>query len=242
MNLVWHIIKKDLRRATWVIVMWAVTGSYLLVYRKFAVVQHSVWDNLGIVSLFIHGALILALIAAIVQEDRLTEGNEFWRTRPISGGRLLVAKLALLLALLVVLPNAVVLGQAWLTGSAFAVADLRYVLPVMSVIVLSCAAMAACTKDLGRYFLGGVFCIMSVAMLGPWMVASFGVEPLSKAEQLHVETSKFFAIFGLCGVAAVIMLANQYFTRRTAVSIGIAVAAVVGVVLIQAFWRWSFIS
>lgn len=240
MNLVWHIIKKDLRRVSWVLVVWAVTGGYLLIYRKFDIVQRSAWDNLGIISLITFGALTLALIAAIVQEDGLTEGNEFWHTRPIAAGRMLAAKLGLILPLFILIPAVVTLSQSWFYGTRVSGSEVSYSMLMMGIIVLACAAMAACTKDLGRYFLGGILCIMGGVTLAEWMVSWFDFEPMTKTEQMRIVISKMYATFGLCGVASVAMLANQYFTRRTVVSIGIAFAAVVGIALIGSLWRWSF--
>ncbi|MBP9913245.1 MAG: hypothetical protein KBF26_07530 [Opitutaceae bacterium] len=239
MKLVWHIIKKDIRRMAWVFVMWAISGGYLIAYQKLEILGRSIWDNLGIVSLFTHAALTFALIAGIVQEDGLTEGNEFWRTRPISAGRQLAAKLSLILPAFVGVPACVILVQSWLYHAQFSVSDLRYIMPVMTVIVLCCTAMASCTKDLGRYFLGGIFCVVGVAMMGPWLVSWFHLEPLPKAAMMRV--SRIYALFTFCGLAAVTLLLNQYFTRRTKISIGIVIGAVIGVTLIEGLWRWSFI-
>lgn len=238
MNLALHIIKKDLRRLGWVFVMWAVTGGYMIAYRKVIVIDRSIWDNLGIISLLTHGALSLALIAGIVQEDGLTQGNEFWRTRPIGGARLLAAKLGLILACFVVLPVALIA----LLKPHFDPADLRFVVPIVAVVVLSCTAMASCTKSLGHYLLGGIFCIMAVVLVGPLLVSQLGLGAMSKAELMQVSVTRMYLIFGLCAVASVAILANQYFTRRTAVSIGIVMAAVVGVTLLGSLWRWSLIG
>lgn len=239
MNLVWHIIKKDIRRVSWVFVMWAVTGGYLIGYGKFTVIDRSIWDNLGIVSLLTHIALTLALIAAIVQEDGLTQDNEFWRTRPISPGRVLAAKLGLILVCFAAVPIGLIV---WLHPS-FDRGDLVYVVPIVTIMALCCMAVASCTKDLGRYFLGGVICVMTVAMLETLLSAWFGPQQMPKLNDMYrFETTRTFATFGFCGIAAVALLLNQYFTRRTAVSIGIALVAIVGVAPISSLWGWWFIA
>ena len=153
---------------------------------------------------------------------------------------MLAAKLSLILPLFILIPAVVILSQSWLYGMRISGSEISFSMLVVGIIVVACAAMAACTKDLGRYFLGGILCIMSGVMLTEWMVSLFGFEPMTKTEQMRIVLTKIYATFALCGVASVAMLANQYFTRRTAGSIGIAVAAVVGIALIGSLWRWSF--
>lgn len=238
MNLAWHIIKKDVRRLGWVFVMWAVSGGYMIAYRKIGVIDRSIWDNLGIISLLTHAGLTFALIAGVVQEDGLTQGNEFWRTRPISPGRLLAAKLALILTSFAVVPVVLIVALK----PHFDPGDLRYLVPMVLAMVLSCAAMASCTKNLGHYLLGGIFCIFGVVAIGPQMMSWLGVGQLPKAVLMQVSMTRLFLMFGLCGLAAMALLLNQYFTRRTAVSIGIIIGTVIGVVLIGSLWRWSLIG
>jgi len=101
-------------------------------------------------------------------------------------------------------------------------------------------AMAACTKDLGRFILGSILCCIGVTLIGPRFAAMIEMEPVAKTMMHQVVLSKLFNIFALCGFASLFILLNQYLKRRTAVSIGIISAAVVGVALIDSFWRWTF--
>ena len=238
MRLIWHSIKKDIRRVAWGLVIWALTGGCLIAYKQLDVAQHSIWDNLGIVSLFTHTALVFALIAAIVQEDGLTGDNEFWRTRPISGARLLAAKVGLIVPVFVIIPTGLTAMQSWVLNHGFNLSALIHLMSAMGVIILSLMAMAACTKDLGRYVLGGMLCVIGVIFLGPRLVPLIDVEPLPKAMMSRVGLSRIFAIFTLCGFASLFILLNQYLTRRTVVSVGIIATTVVGVILIGSYWRW----
>ena len=241
MKLVWHIIRKDIRRMAWAFVFWAVTGSYLIFYRNVNIVDRSLLDNLGIVSLFSAIALSFALIAAIVQEDGLTGSNEFWRTRPISPGRLLVAKLGLIVPCFVVFTVFVLVLQSWLFHPRFGLPEMKNSLLIFGVIVLCCMALAACTKDLGRYFLGGILCLMGVTMLGPWLVSLAHVGPIPKQVPMKVAFARMSVLFTFCGCMSVVLLLNQYFTRRTRVSLAIVIATVGCVTLVNAFWRWSLL-
>ncbi len=241
MNLVWQIMKKDLRRVAWILGLWAVAGIYLTAYRKFAIVQGSLWDNLGVFSLMTFVALTCALIAMIVQEDGLAGSNESWRTRPISPGKLLAAKLGLIFACYVFLPIMVVLLQSLLFETSISVTGLPYTLPVLAVMVLGCAAMAAVTKDLGRYFLSGLLCIMVSVMLALAMTELIELDPQSKANVLHYGMARLQGVVAIVGLASIIVLANQYFMRRKAVSYVAIAVAVVGTALVGAFWRWPLL-
>ncbi|MBP6508768.1 MAG: hypothetical protein KA257_14500 [Opitutaceae bacterium] len=241
MNLVWQIMKKDVRRVAWILGLWAGSGIYLTAYRKFAVVQGSLWDNLGVFSLMTFVALTCALIAMIVQEDGLAGSNEFWRTRPIAPGKLLTAKLGLIFACYVVLPVVVVVVQSWLFETRLSVADLPYTLPVLAVMVLSCAAMASVTKDLGQYFLGGILCLMVSVMLALAMTEWIELDPPSKANVLHYGMARLQGIVAVVGLASIIVLANQYFLRRKAASYATIAMAVVVTALVGAFWRWPLL-
>jgi len=241
MNLIWHIIKKDLRRMMWILLTWAASGAYLIFYKNSQIQDLSLGDNLGIVALMTHAALNFALIAAIVQEDGLTQDNEFWRTRPISPGRLLMAKLGLILPTFVGLLGLVILVQTWLFLSRFDHSDLFYIVPALTVVVLCCTAMASCTRNLGAFILGGVLCVMGVTMIGPWLVNMLHIAPLPVEEMIRVTMSKISVTFGLSGAAAIALLLNQYITRRTTVSYGIVIATVTSIPLIEFFWSWAFI-
>lgn len=240
MNLIFHIIKKDLRRMAWVLMTWVVAGGYLITYRKMEIVQRSMWDNIGIVSLFLFGALTLVLIAGIVQEDGLTEGAEYWRTRPISPGRLLTAKLGLILPLFVVLPLLIVVVQSSLMENGPTLRGSDYAVPFLIVMVLACMAVASCTKDLGRYFLFGVLCLFVPPMLASWLKNLFPGEAVSKMQEVAIDTGSFRAMVIWVGVMAMAVILNQYSTRRTRISIGMLGVTVLGLACIGAFWRWTF--
>ncbi len=110
MNLIWHLIKKDLRALRWWLVLWSLACGTHLVLR---LVQLKSGDaalpsNFAVTGRPDHLALyVLMLLIApqIVQLDPPVSGRAFWKTLPIARWRLLVGKLLLLLALFVVLPT-----------------------------------------------------------------------------------------------------------------------------------------
>jgi hypothetical protein len=132
-RLVWHIVRKDLRRFAWPVAAWlALLAIPTLVFRfkSFAIDGHvassiattvtlaTIWSRLLAVVQVLLGYVIAS---SLVLEDPLVGTNGFWTTRPISNGRLLAAKLAGAVALFGLLPMAV-LTPIWL-ASGFNVVD-----------------------------------------------------------------------------------------------------------------------
>lgn len=232
MKLIWHIIRKDLRRLAWVYGAWAVAGTYLLFYRGLNIIQRSIWDNVGIVALFTFLALGIALVAAIVQEDGLCGANEFWRTRPIAAGRLMTAKLGLVLISFAIIPMA--LALALRPGQGGELAAIGAIL----VYVLALAAVASCTKDLGQFLLVAVGC----AMIAPALAGALGglapVTGLSKSAMVALTVTKVVILHAVIGAAALAILWNQYATRRSVLSRGLLAATVAVTACIGGLWRW----
>lgn len=240
MKLTWHIIKKDLTRTGYILGIWAFTGLYLLVYRKLNFIGGTAWDNLGIICVFTFIGLSLALIPAIIQEDGLTETNVFWRTKPISPARLLTAKLGLVLSLFALLPFLGFVIRTWFgDGHPSNWDEVWKVGFSLSVIVLSLAAVASATKDMGRHFLCLILCVFAGGVLVTALerYAPDLVPPL----RWTVRESKMVAGFALCGLVAAGILYNQYCRRRLAVTITLMALSIVGCGLIATFWTWRFV-
>lgn len=110
MNLIWHLIKKDLRALRWWLVLWTLACGTHLVLR---LIQLKSGDS-ALPALFAHTGrpdhlalyIVMLLVAPqVVQLDPPVSGRAFWKTLPIARWRLLVGKVLLLLALFVVLPT-----------------------------------------------------------------------------------------------------------------------------------------
>ncbi len=237
MNLILHVMAKDLRRLTWALALWAGAGVLAVVGMNVSGPPQSTLESLGLVAMFQFFGLSIALIAAIVQEDGLTESTAFWRTRPISGGRLLLAKLGLIGVLFVVIPVALgLLVRLAKRGAMFArPEDLGQPLLALVALVLVGMALASCCKDLGRYFLLWIVCWMSVGFgtVGfQWVKATLGYT-VSRVSKMRME---WIAVY--VGLVAIAVLLNQYRGRRFGLSVGLIVAGVVGAAAINAFWAW----
>lgn len=236
MNLILHIMAKDLRRLTWALALWAGAGVLAVVGTNVSGPPQSTLESLGLVAMFQFFGLSIALIAAIVQEDGLTGSTAFWRTRPISGGRLLTAKLSLIGVLFVVIPVAMgLLVRLANRGAMFArPEEVWEPLLALVALVLVGTALASCCKDLGRYFLIGALCWLLVGFgtVGfQWVKATLGYT--ARGGKMRME---LIAIYGV--LIAIAVLLNQYRGRRFGLSVGLIVAGVVGAAAINAFWAW----
>lgn len=241
MNLILHIMAKDFRRLRWALALWAGAGVLAVVGMNVSGPPQSTFESLGLVAMFQFFGLSIALIAAIVQEDGLTESTAFWRTRPISGGRLLTAKLSLIGVLFVVIPVATgLLVRLANRGAMFArPEDLWQPLLALVAFVLVGTALASCCKDLGRYFLLGALCWLLVGFgtLGfQWVKATLGFT--MRVSPMRVSQTRMEWIAVYAGLIAIAVLLNQYRGRRFGVSVGLMVAGVVGAAAINAFWAW----
>lgn len=236
MKLIWHIIRKDLRRLASTYAGWAVAGIYLIFYRELNIVQRSIWDNLGIVALFTFLALGIALIASIIQEDGSCGANEFWRTRPISAGRMLAAKLTLVLVSFAFIPMAFALTLRPGQGGELAA------IGAISVYVLAFAAVAACTRDLGQFLLVVVACVMIAPTLGRALAIAVPVVELTKPAAAGLAFIKIVLLHAVVGLAALAILLNQYTTRRTVLSRWLIAATVLAGALIGGLWRWPLLT
>lgn len=120
MNAVWLMVRKDLRRLAAPVACWLAFQAGGLVWFaqapgflpddpntwRFGL---GLWVELSAWVQFLFGAL---LTGVLVLEDPVRGSDVFWRTRPISGARLLAAK-ATAAGLLLVLAPVLVLGVVW---------------------------------------------------------------------------------------------------------------------------------
>ena len=95
MNLMLHIVAKDLRRLRWQLAIWL--G---LLVAKYTIGFTLIWGGsfsldtfrrLELVTMAMsvaEVALVFLLTALLVQGDRVGGTQQFWLTRPISGGRM----------------------------------------------------------------------------------------------------------------------------------------------------------
>jgi hypothetical protein len=107
MRLAWHIIRKDLRRLRWILLLWAIVLAASLALASIqsaldAESYYPFWVMANIVGRGFLPFFAFGLVMGLLHDDPVAEIDAFWITRPIAGGELLLAKtLALLLISLV---------------------------------------------------------------------------------------------------------------------------------------------
>lgn len=233
MNLILHIVRKDLSRFRWPLLLWAI--SFLSLF------SHDVFRQTGSsppaeifrwLPLLIVAVLSIAVIGSIVQEDHPTDGNAAWRTRPITSRQLVAAKFVLIGSMFVVLP-------VLLVGAKNAVLALKYVyhpqeyvlvVLVLASLALAIASVSACAKNAGHSLL---MCVAIVLLTGAVAASLESIAPAllrQAATQLH--GGGVLLLLSLSVVAGLAGVLSQYLWRRRSVAVPLAfltsVTAVIG--------------
>jgi len=176
------------------------------------------------------------LAASAVQEERLPGHEQYWLTRPISRGRLLLAKVLLL---------AVFAGLPWVAAQAavlatHGVSPLRHVallgfIAVFSMgIALAAAALAAVTGSLMQF----LWVLLPIAALEILGLMRSGRD----VDWGNVAWIRSSALGALVLLAAIAILMVQYLRRKTVLSGGI-LAVTVGITAMGPFlgtWHAAF--
>ncbi len=238
MKLTWHLVKKDLRRMALPVAAWVVFTVVAAVWfasRRLPEVVAQAGDfsrwatGIGALAQVAVGMELVsgALLAAyLVLEDGLVGTTAQWLTRPISGARLLTAKVLAAVLLLVIAP-AVALVPVWAAFGfsagecARAAGEFAGWQLAVTVLAMGCASLV---NDLGKFILTtvGVAVAFAVGASKP----GFQLLEIAVSETLSGKA----VILGLLPVAAGAVLAQQFWTRRRGRSwalIGVGLAAVV---------------
>jgi hypothetical protein len=221
MKLVFHIVKKDLRRLRWWLLAWLVVlalpifvGIALLVRNPFIVEgTHQGWDLAKVHERVLMFEVLVAYLLTLVllQEDAVLGSRQFWLTRPIARGRLLAAKALGACVVLWLLPLAVSLP--WWLWCGFGpreilVAGLE-LCAFATLIALPAALIAVLTDSLARAVLWTMVfaAVVAVTML------FFGVvtarPPSSPLWVSRPLLAVILVAFEFAGIVAV-----QFYVRR----------------------------
>jgi len=165
MSLTWNIVSKDLLRMRTAILAWA--GLMVLKVLLYAAVSGSfgppsvAWllalcqGPVVVVRAVLEPLVAFVLVGWLVHEDPLAGSDAFWVTRPISGSRLMGAKVVVAAALFVVLP--ILIDIPWWLSCGFGIDEISHAaVPVAleygSIAVVG-LGVASVTTSFPRYFL-----------------------------------------------------------------------------------------
>jgi hypothetical protein len=243
MNLTWHIFKKDfvrLRLALGLLVVMMGVEMLLNLRLLSSAAAHDQWYGAAemCANLFtaILRVVVYILVASLVLDDPLLGSKKmFWVTRPISGGRLLRAKLIGLVLLFFVLPCVVRLP--WWLYCAFGWKDLGVMaimeFAVLIVIAVPAVALASLSGEGSKFLLYSLLLIVAIAVMLALNVVSLpGMDS-------NLVGSRFLVGFSLALISGVLVSVWLYLTRRF-VGATVFVAIVVALVLLcQYCWPWN---
>lgn len=243
MKLIRHIVKKDFRELSGTVGIYA-----LFIAAKLVVGAMLARDGAADPALFSrmqsYGNLFLGLevltgyvlVAAWVHQHPLIGTQAEWMTRPVSGGQLLAAKLFGLGLVMAVLP--LMIALPWWIGCGYGGHEIERAaaetLLRQAVVVVPALALAVLTDGFDRYVI--------------WLLVLFGLgfgtsmlPPVKAAMSTPdvAETREWLAL-AVAAATALLVVVNQFFTRRTGRGVAVLSIGLVGTGLAAWWWPHSF--
>jgi hypothetical protein len=246
MSLIWHIVRKDLRRLSGPLGLWLA----LLLAHTLLVIGNSGSRNVILpayegFSYFAStwGVIIAAvgfiLAAWLVMEDSLVSTQASWRTRPIQGARLLAAKCLGSFLMFSLLP-VVVLSPVWLwcgfsAGEwAWSAAD---VMLQNTLISAAAMALASVTATSGQFLVRGMGAAVLLPVYMGYVLGAFA-RPTGEIS-LGVLETRTSLVLALLLVSPLAMLGHQFLTRRTGRSVAIFGLGLLLMLFVRFAWGWD---
>lgn len=251
MNMVLHLIWKDIRHFRWLLVGWA----GLIALQLFAGTT-DLWINnylvYKVVSLFssafvplLQTIYLAVFICLLIQDEPQIGTTAFWFTRPISRLELFSAK-ALFMFLLFLIPS--LLAELLLLachGTALyhvTLAIPEIILERLAVIV-PCWILTAITPSFAIFALAGIGAIAFNGIIsfvvGLLKLATFMTPDIST---ISLYQSAGVVVYLLIIIAGTGIIIYQYLTRKTRSSLVFAVILLLSMPAITYSWRWNFLK
>jgi len=246
MSLVWHIVRKDFRRLRLPLALWLV-----LVLAHTALLASNLGGNQANPGSFeglryfantwgvIVSAVGFVLAAWLVMEDSLVITQAFWPTRPISGARLLAAKVLGAFLMFGVGP-ALILAPVWL-GCGFSLEQAARAAGALATpqVMLSAWAMAIAgvTATSGQFLVRAVASVI-IVQVGT-AVALGKLFPSGRAVAAGVVESRTWLVVAVLIVTTLAMIGHQYLTRRTLRTWTLAGLGLGLVIAVRFVWFWD---
>ena len=253
MRLTWHIVQKDFRRLWLPLALWLVLvlAHTVLLTRAAGLIDSSPvqFDGLGYYAgtWGVIGRTIGFILAAwLVMEDSLVDTRAFWPTRPISGARLLAAKVLGALLMFSILP-ALGLSPIWL-GCGFSLREWGWAALEwgMTQGLLSAAAfvLAGVSTTAGQFLIRTVGLAALLPVIFLFVTGRIVLHPDVIVRPdftmgVGLEETKYWLVLGLTAVFAAALVVQQFLAPRTArygVLAGLWLVLLLGV---RSAWVWD---
>ncbi|MCX6956476.1 MAG: hypothetical protein NTV51_30455 [Verrucomicrobia bacterium] len=189
----------------------------------------------------LHLVIAWLLVPQIVQDDSLHDERAGWRTRPISAGRMLAAKVGGLAVMLWLWPSLCTLP--WWIEFGYGPAE------VVRTIVVNMIGMAAFTSvamlvtvlvgSFARFLLWSVVAVVAIALGGLMLAAGMPASSDDGAVNGSILLTRAALGCGLVWAAAALVVPLNYLKRAPRLAQGIVAGAALLAVGVVQSWPWS---
>ena len=164
MSLIFHIIKKDIRRLKWFLLGYSllvvIASSFNLRYLLTSdnLILSMQLPMLSYLISFLSGLVGIVLVPLLVQEDSLVGTTSFWLTRPIRKMDLLKAKMLFLVSFLVLYPLMLEITVMLINGIALKYIGLAIpeIIIKNTVFIVPALLLATLTLKFSRFAMVGI--------------------------------------------------------------------------------------
>ncbi len=247
MNLTWHIVKKDLRALKWPLAVWT-----LIIIGKLSVgvallmadgTEGPEWFmRMDIFSKLLAGleGVNFVLVAALIHEDLLVGTTAFWQTRPISGARLLRAKLLGIGLVFGFLPVLVTLP--WWLGCGYGLREIAWAaaetVVIQAIFVLVGLLWAVVSDGFARFLMWTL--VMLIAIPSVTGVVGMHLSHVHPSPTEGVMWTRTWLVVSLAVLGIVTVAIHQFLTRRTWRSVSVIGATVGLIIMVALWWPWDW--
>jgi hypothetical protein len=179
------------------------------------------------------------LTAAIIQQDLMVGTTAFWMTRPISGARLLRAKLICIALVFIVAPVLVTLP--WWLGCNYGISEIGWAVAetvaAQAIAVLLGLLWSVVTDGFARFLMWTLVTLFATPMLTG--IITFTVYRKQPGAVQELVATRFMLALILAVAGVIVVVVHQFLTRHTWRSIGIIGATVALIIGTGSFWPWS---
>lgn len=259
MNMVWHLLWKDIR-GLWIVVMlwlgWIVLQTTVEAWASSVIGRPVLWVTYQMVSLagpMLQYLLLVVLIPLVIHQDPTVDARAFWLTRPISRKTLLLSKIGFM-GLVVVLP--VLLGEIMvLACNGIAGRDLLLAVPESLLIVLCrlsiIGVLATLTANFAYFAVAGVSYFIAIGIIS-FLMSIFMTSFFAAFFHYANTIESFFSISMMrsrevvVSVATILVggfvLCRQHLTRKTTASVVMAIMGALGIAALKSAWHLDFLK
>jgi len=246
MNLTWHIVKKDLRALRWPILLWV-----LVIITKLGIgvamltaagTEGPEWFlRLDMIAKLLAGieGVCFVFMAALIHEDLLVGTTAFWMTRPISGGRLLGAKLLGIGMVFWVMP--VLVSLPWWQGCGYGPREIAWAaaetVALQAIFVLVGLLWAVVTDGYARFLMWTLLMVIAIPAIGGMIGLHFSKTNAVVTAGVGTSRMAMALALAVAGIATVVV--HQFLTRRLWRTIAIIGATTGLIIMTTLWWPWD---